>query len=335
LLGNAVKFTETGEVMLRVSYTENAEYRFDVIDTGQGISLESQEAIFEPFQQAKAGFDKGGTGLGLAITKRQLELMGGHIHLSSQIGKGSCFSVLIPLELGEGVDEVFSYNQTVQISHLANGYLVNALVVDDIKENRDILARMLTEIGITVREAVDGQDCLNKLRQEAFNIVFMDIRMPVMDGMECMSQIVKQFPEKRPVCIAISASTLQHQSKEVINAGFDHFISKPFRFEAIYECLVKFLAVQFDYKQPLSEESTEETKNDFDLNRLSLPESLYHRLKEAAELNELTELETIVAELRVGDATQKQLADYYQEMLSNYNIDGILETLEKIGCIHG
>jgi len=158
LLGNAVKFTETGKVLLHV--TQEAElYCFKVIDTGPGIPAEAQATIFKPFHQDTAGYDKGGTGLGLAISQQQVDLMGGALTLESELGKGACFTVLLPVALGEG--EVVVPEKVAEIAHLAPGYHVSALVVDDVKENRHILSRILRDIGLEIREAVNGQDCLD------------------------------------------------------------------------------------------------------------------------------------------------------------------------------
>jgi signal transduction histidine kinase/DNA-binding response OmpR family regulator len=327
LLGNAVKFTEHGEVVLRLARIAEEIYRIDVIDTGPGIPSNAQKMIFEPFQQEKAGFEKGGTGLGLAITKRQVELMEGKLMLVSEVGKGSCFSVELPLPAGQG--ELILSTTHGQISRLAPGFQVSALVVDDVKENRDILSHMLQDIGVEVRQATNGLEAVNALHTKLSNMVFMDIRMPVMNGTEALSRIRQEFVDEQIPCIAISASTLRHQTNEMLEAGFNSFISKPFRFEEVYDCLVQFLDVEFEYKQTeLSSE--EETTPPLDVTQISLPKDLYTRLLEAAELNELTELEEMLKQLRQGDTQQQQLAELFTEFLANYDIDGILETLEKM-----
>lgn len=327
LLGNAVKFTEHGEVMLRLAQIAEETYRIDVIDTGPGIPSNAQEMIFEPFQQEKAGFEKGGTGLGLAITKRQVELMAGKLILVSEVGKGSCFTVELPLPAGQG--EVVLSTTNAQISRLAPGFEVTALVVDDVKENRDILSHMLQDIGVEVRQATNGLEAVNALHTKLSNIVFMDIRMPVMNGTEALNRIRQDFADKQIPCIAISASTLRHQTKQMLDVGFDDFISKPFRFEEVYDRLVKFLDVEFEYKQT-EPSPEEESAAPLDVTQISLPKDLYARLHDAAELNELTELEEILKQLRQGDTQQRQLAELFTEFLANYDIDSILETLEKM-----
>lgn len=335
LLGNAVKFTETGEVVLRATpLTEQETYRFDIIDTGQGIPKADQANIFEPFHQEKAGFDKGGTGLGLAITKRQIELMHGTISLVSEPGNGTQFTVVLPLP--EGIGEVITHAQESSVARLAAHYRVHVLVVDDVKENRDILSFILKDIGAEVEEAVNGKEAIEKIHINPPSIVFMDIRMPVMDGMETIRALRQEFGDKLMPCIAISASTLYHQIKPVLDAGFHDFISKPFRFEAVYDCLAKFLQVEFEYddRQETFEALTTDATDTFKLDQLSLPQSQYLRLREAAELNELTELENIISELHHGDETQQALAIIFQAFLDDYDFDGILESLEQINHVN-
>ena len=328
LLGNAVKFTERGEVVLCISKADEEIYHFDVTDTGQGIPRKSQHKIFEPFQQEKAGFEKGGTGLGLAITKRQVELMQGTIHVVSKVGKGSCFTVQLPLV--PGTEEVVTQLRNNQIPRLPPQSHIRALVADDVRENRDILSYTLRDIGVEVCEVKDGQGAIDLIEKEKVDIIFMDIRMPVVDGKEAMRRIRQQYSKEQLPSIAISASTLQHQTKEVLEAGFNDFISKPFQFEEIYDCLAKFLKIEFDYipSQPMTP-TTPETP--LDLSQIILPQELYMRLYEAAELNELTELEQLLAKMSQGP--YHALAQMLNNFLANYEIDNILHTLQQMS--HG
>jgi signal transduction histidine kinase/CheY-like chemotaxis protein len=329
LLGNAVKFTETGKILLQV--TQDADlYCFKVIDTGPGIPEEAQATIFKPFHQDTAGYDKGGTGLGLAISQQQVDLMGGALTLESKLGQGACFTAQVPLPLGEG-EVVVHDEKGLEIGHLAPGYHVSGLVVDDVKENRNILSRILRDIGLEIREAVNGQDCLDQIAEQKPDIIFMDIRMPVMDGTEALYHIRDNFIDDKIICIAISASTLQEDTESMLQAGFDHFIFKPFRFQAIYDCLDKFLNVEFEYKTPeIENDSQAPVKLELDFSQLSLPKAMYDALLEAADLSNLTAIETMTAELRQGNADQQALAKHFQDCLANYETDRILEILEQM-----
>lgn len=332
LLGNAVKFTEEGEICLRVRPSGQDHYLFEVIDSGRGISLEAQKNIFEPFQQERKGFDKGGTGLGLAISKRQIDIMQGELSLSSELGKGSCFSIRLPLPPGEESAIHALLGDKKKVESLAAGHKADVLVVDDVKENRDILSYMLKDIGATVREAHNGKEALELIDSGRPDIVFMDIRMPVMDGLETIVRIHERFAQGQLPCVAITASTLQHQNQQVLDAGFDDFIAKPFRFEQVYECLEKFLGVSFIYTQDEHDGRSRETQEQaFALSDIKLSATLYQRLFNAAELSELTEIEEILAELQEQkDAKQHWFANKLNALLADYDFDAILETLEQV-----
>jgi signal transduction histidine kinase/CheY-like chemotaxis protein len=327
LLGNAVKFTEKGEVVLRVSHGNVPDaYRFDVLDTGRGIAVEDQARIFEPFQQETSGYDKGGTGLGLAITKRQIELMDGELSLKSKLGSGSVFTTILPFAASDGEVEFHANYQ--QVVRLADGYKILAVVVDDVEENRDILSHVLRDIGIETVEAHNGQECINILKQQAVDIVFTDIRMPVMGGEEMIIYIRQSLKLDIP-CIAISASTLAHQTQGMLDSGFNHFISKPFRFEVVYECLEKYLDIEFIYNKS-TDFNSELDENDSSTEiRVTLSEELHQRLCEAAKLNDLTELDTIITDLKADAATQA-FSDKLASLLDDYNTEGILELLDKL-----
>ena len=329
LLGNAIKFTEKGGITLKISHQSGKHYRFDVIDTGRGIPESARDNIFEPFQQEREGFDKGGTGLGLAITQRQVTLMGGTVSVTSDVGKGSRFTVILPLPKGEGSAITFQRDQN-EVSHLAEGFHVSALVVDDVKENRDILTQMLTNVGIDVREAKDGQEALDQIEKQRPDIVFSDIRMPVMNGMEFIQNIRQNEFTKNLPCAAITASSLRHQNQKILSAGFDDFISKPFHFQEIYDCLVKFLKVKFEYETDDEESEMEEAHKELDFSTVSIKKELYGRLQESAELSELTELEELLVELRAGDEQHGMMADIFQGFLNDYDTDSILDALEKV-----
>jgi hypothetical protein len=181
LLGNVIKFTDSGKVLFTVTAMEKDQYLFNIIDTGSGIPIEAQSKIFDAFQQDDDGAQKGGTGLGFGIAKKQLELMGSDLLVESKTHEGSNFHFTLSLPL--------STNQikgprvkTGSILHLAPGYQVKAVVVDDVKENRDVLSKLLADIGVETMEASNGKEGVGKTKAHVPDIVFMDMRMPVMRG---------------------------------------------------------------------------------------------------------------------------------------------------------
>ena len=228
LLSNAVKFTQKGEVVLRITSQPEDRYHFEVIDTGVGIAVEDLEALFQPFQQGTASVEQEGTGLGLTIARRQVELMSGQLEVESVIDQGSRFFFTATLPSAEG--EVHpEYIEWTQIQRLAEGYQVKALVVDDVEENRNILSRILTDLGAEVEVAEDGWQALERMEISVPDIVFLDIHMPVLGGREALERLRERPAWDQVKVVAISASTMEHQQQEILADGFDDFIGKPFR----------------------------------------------------------------------------------------------------------
>jgi len=299
LLSNAVKFTESGEVILRIgeSMNQQIEYQidestssrftFEIIDTGVGISPEDATTIFETFAQSKSQSgggsrtegnsrtNKEGTGLGLTIAKGYVQLMGGELDFESTLGEGSRFFFTIPIEPTTKEVELGSVDAVRQVVHLAAGYQVKALVADDNRENRDVLSQMLSDIGVTVIMAENGGQVLETVRAEKPDIVFMDIWMPVMDGLEATQRILDEFGEERPKLVAVSASALVHERQGYFEAGFNDFIPKPVNAQQVYECLATFLRVEYEY------DDSEMPQTEFE--KIVLPENLLSRLRRAAE----------------------------------------------------
>ncbi len=335
LLANAVKFTDSGEVRLRisdvgqtVSLPSQADslhcYLFEVIDTGVGIFPEDQANIFEPFQQGEAGTTKGGTGLGLAIAQKHIEIMGGQLGVDSELGKGSRFFFTVPLKPAIGEIESLWIDAEEQVVHLQEGYSVKALVADDNQENRDVLSKILLDIGCEVLLAEDGGQAVEMVREHRPDIVFMDIRMPVMNGLEAAQQIWTFFGRTSLRIVAVSASALKHEQQTYLEAGFDGFIAKPFRFEQICECLENLLAVEYETDKVEETQPTEEVLD------VSLPEELLMRLKSSAELYRVTELESHLPELEELGAEGSRLAERLRGLIRNYDMKTILNILSEM-----
>ena len=336
LLSNAVKFTESGQVTLRISKsTESRDmalsesftslFIFEVIDTGTGIPPEEQVTIFEPFDQGKNDTKEDGTGLGLAIAKRHVELMGGELAVESEGGKGSRFFFTVPLKtIREEVkaDSVDLSEEKNIPTHLADGYEVLALVADDNKENRDVLSKMLEDIGVSVITAENGQQAVEATFVNKLDIIFMDIWMPKMDGLKAAQQILSELREDCPKLVAVSASVLAHERQSYLNAGFDDFIAKPVQPEKIYQCLAKYLHIEYEYEQDDSKL--------IDFGEIVLPKELLSRLKDAAEIGEVTTLIECIQEVRQIGEQECLLAERLHELGRRLDMDKILEILESI-----
>ena len=328
LLSNAVKFTDAGKVSLQVSSPSQDRFAFVVIDTGSGISAEDQAVLFEPFQQGSAGVESGGTGLGLTITKKQLELMGGDLQVESAPGQGSRFSftVLLPPATGEVVDEGVASHAPVE--RLADGYQVRALVVDDVAQNRDVLTRLLERIGVDVDTVSGGQQALAQMDRLAPDIVFLDLRMPVMDGHEVLRRIRAQEIWRQVKVVAVSASVLEHQRRQFLAEGFDDFIGKPFRLEQLCACLARHLQVEFVYTG--TAEAAPVAVAPTDWNGITLPADLHLRLREAAEVRGVTQMEDHLKELEQLSERHARLAAHLRELRQRHDMDSILHLLGEL-----
>ena len=326
LLGNSVKFTDRGVISLKVKQN-NQRYAFIVEDTGPGITEEAQKRIFEPFQQAEEGEAKGGTGLGLAITRRHIELMGGSLSLESTAGEGACFRFELELSPAEG-DLLVKREQMVRLCRLAEPYRVRALVVDDMVDNREVLSGLLERAGVEVIMASSGTEALQRIAEQIPDIVFMDVRMPVMDGLTTVRQIHERWPDGEIVCVAITASGLLRQRSYYLKAGFDDFIGKPFLFEKICECMVRHLPVEFEH-EPAAEVVAGTVPCADEVGDIELPHGLRERLLAAAGINALTEIEELIAELRGLGPGAQCLADELGSLLSRYDMDGIIALINR------
>lgn len=332
LLGNALKFTESGEIRLEVEQRDR-RYLFRVEDTGPGISDEARERIFESFQQAEEGNAKGGTGLGLAITLRQVELMGGALELESALGEGSRFQFaleLAPAERALNADEERARTPV----HLLEGHRVRALVVDDVEDNREVLSGFLERAGVQVAAAENGAVALDRIAASRPDIVFMDVRMPVMDGLTAVRELRARWSADPIVCVAITASGLLRQRAFYLDAGFDDFVAKPFRFDAICDCIHRHLGVEFErLTGPAG--AAELKPEEAGLEEVRLPAALRKRLLEAAQLNALTEIEAVIAELKQGESGARVLAEELDRLLARYDTDAIIELVARLGADAG
>ena len=328
LLGNAVKFTETGQVSLTVNALEKNRYYFEVTDTGPGILEEYRHTIFEPFQQDESNQQVGGTGLGLSISQRYVELMGGKLKLISQTNEGAqfCFTITLPPSQTPVEKPVTTPNWS-QVSHIANNQKVHALIVDDVKTNCDILSQMLTQIGITVDIASSGEEALNKLKTSVPDIVFTDIHMPHMSGIQLRKKISTCPHSKNLKIVAVTASVLEHQRDHYIVEGFDDFLDKPLRIERVFECLANLLNITYEY-MPESDTQSLHTASNYD--NVILPEELVAHLINAADIHDITSLRKHIDTLATLGEPEKLLAEHLRTACHQFDMESIRNTLNKL-----
>ncbi|HQT24036.1 MAG: hypothetical protein B7X86_14175 [Sphingobacteriales bacterium 17-39-43] len=245
LLGNAVKFTEKGEVKLKLDLVEEnkkfVKVRFEVSDTGIGIPADKIDDIFNSYTQASTDTTRkyGGTGLGLAITKSLIELHNSEISVKSELGKGSAFSFIIQFD--RSATSAVSVDTKTPLQQLAG--LV--LVVDDNEINRLLASKVITKWGVSVDFAENGKIALEKVQEQKYDLILMDLHMPVMDGMES-SRAIRQmsgYYSKVPI-IALTASLFAHELETITECGMDGFVIKPFVPNDLYNKIRPYLSVK-------------------------------------------------------------------------------------------
>ena len=253
LLSNAVKFTSAGGVSLLVSLkeaaSESVELEFRVSDTGIGLNPEQAEGLFDAFTQVDTSTTRkyGGTGLGLTISKQLVELMGGHIWIESEVGVGSSFCFTASFCHGDAGQAVSSgVAPELPASAMARLKGARILVAEDNEFNQDLVAELLEQGGMVVSLCENGHEALEQLAKEHFDIVLMDVQMPVMDGYEATRQI-RATPELAGQCvIAVTASAMAEDKRRCLEAGMDDVETKPIDADHLYQTLAKWLPERSD-----------------------------------------------------------------------------------------
>lgn len=259
LVGNSIKFTENGSVKLITHYqTEGHKSRLtiDVVDTGIGMSDEQLVSVFKPFVQADSSITRrfGGTGLGLTISKRFAEALGGDIKVTSEQGKGSCFTVNIELESVEDakwltpeevMQETISQDDEQEITW--NFPDAKVLVIDDGDENRDLLKVILSDAGLKIKTGVNGKEALTMALTESFDLILMDVQMPVMDGYTAVG-LMREKGITIPV-IALTAHAMKGAESDCLAAGYSGYMTKPIDIDKLLKSLADELGGEVSYVQ--------------------------------------------------------------------------------------
>jgi CheY-like chemotaxis protein len=233
LLGNAVKFTARGRVTLRVGPARGARgerlVSFSVGDTGPGIAPEFHDRIFEPFGQAEGGAARKGTGLGLAISRRIAQALGGALLVASEPGRGSTFTLLLPLEPG-----VPQAPPRTSVPAAAEARKLRILVAEDTPASQLVIRAILERLGHSIRLAADGIEAVRAAGEEAFDVVMLDVQMPGMDGYEAARAIRASLPGygETPI-IGLSALAQRADLARGLDSGMSHYVAKPVRFDDI------------------------------------------------------------------------------------------------------
>ena len=286
LLNNAVKFTDRGSVTLRVQATPSVDARlmrvvFEIEDTGEGIAAVDQAVIFDAFVQTGTTKHREGAGLGLTITRQIIELMGGTIEVESESGHGSRFRAAINLELADE-SEVKEGANFERITGLAEGQpQYRVLIVEDQQENWMLLQGLLEDVGFHVRVAEDGARAVKEFRESRPQFIWMDLRMPVMDGIEA-ARCIRACDGGHEVKIAaVTAAGSTGEREEVLAKGFDDYIRKPCRPAEIFECMARHLGVRYQVGEEPRLSEQEQGGQSMAKDISALPEELRNELREA------------------------------------------------------
>ncbi len=332
LLSNAIKCTDSGQVLLHLSsYEDNLDQPiicFEVKDTGRGISKEQLPLIFSAFIQVGEQAEQTGTGLGLAITQQFAELLKGHISVTSELGKGTTFKVAIPIIK---LDEQNLLSITPKGNHKIIGLAAGqpnyrVLIVEDQMENRLLLRRILESVGFQVIEAVNGQQGLEQFKQCAPDFVWMDRRMPVMDGITATHKIRELAKGKNTPIVAVTASVFEQERYALLHAGVNEIVNKPFRDEDIFNCMARYLDIEYQYQtQEIDIQAT--TPNMLDAEQLSHFEPAWrHQLAEAANSLDIELSLEVIAKIQEAEPV---IAEHLKHLVEQFNFEKIIDLTES------
>jgi signal transduction histidine kinase/CheY-like chemotaxis protein len=342
LIGNAIKFTDTGSVTLRVvlgsreqssqlsnpSLTPSPRLYFEVEDTGSGILDTDRDELFEAFVQSKTrhGFQEG-TGLGLPISREFARLMGGDLKLlRTAVGRGTTFAFEIQATPAEAtqVEPNVPLRRVVGLEPDQPTYRL--LIVDDGWENRQLLLKLLQPLGFAVREAIHGLEALEMWEAWQPHLILMDLRMPVMDGYEATQRIRSHLQGEATAIIALTAHAFREEKAAIMAAGFDDVASKPFREGELFAAIAKHLGVRFVYEEL-------EVSEDEALEDLLTPEAIARlpreglaQLEQAILYGDLEGIEEAIAQIRAQNGA---IASALQSHLNNFNYPKILTLISE------
>lgn len=336
LLNNALKFTQEGGVALRagiwnknysneiLSGTNTIELSFEVEDTGSGISEDKLESIFEPFFQTHSGYQsEEGTGLGLSISKKFVQLMGGDINLYTKTDQGSMFKFYIKAGLA-GPENIYNKKKSPKIIGLQQGQpKYRILIVDDRWDNRQLLVKLLKPLGFSICEAENGRQAVKLWKKWEPHLIWMDMRMPVMDGYEAVKQIKSNIKGQATAVIALTASAFEDERSVVMSAGCDDFLRKPFRQSDIFLLMQKHIGVKYEYEEQIKEKN----KPSPDKNIISslcfakLDPELLISLEKAAIEGDMTAMDKLIEQIRLDD---EQIAYGLAQLAQNFEYSKIL-----------
>jgi len=339
LLSNAVKFTEEGGVTLRIKSrlqdSENAEIMLfiEVEDTGVGIAAEEMSTLFEPFTQTASGQQsQEGTGLGLSISQQFVNLMGGELSVSSIAGQGTIFHVQIPVTLAdEDAIEKLELSPQRRVTGIEPGQTApdggpfRLLIVEDNVPNRELLVKLLTPFGFEIRYAVNGAESVEMWEQWQPHLVWMDMRLPVMNGYEATRQIKARAEAtgRSAIVVALTASAFDEDRDAIFGAGCDDLIRKPFREHEIFDALHRHLGLRFIYETTMPASQVTERVHSQDL-RAAIERLSTDWVVDLRRLAVALDVEGTLALIEAIRSQEPHLANTLAEWVTDFEFDKLL-----------
>jgi len=320
LLGNATKFTAKGHIALRATWHDGVA-AFSIEDSGRGIAVVDLVHLFEPFTQVGAAPTEG-TGLGLAVSRKYVRLMGSDIHVESTLGHGSRFSFDLPLPLASASSLPVEQRRVIALAPDQRSYRM--LVADDKAENRMLLEMLFRGVGFDVRSVADGKQAVDAWAEWKPDIVWMDIRMPILDGYDATRAIrAAEGEAEHTVVIALTASVFEHDRAQILAAGCDDFVSKPYVEQTMFSKLQEHLAIAWVYEDSAVRPKTRLTSEQL----AGVPRSLRDQLFEALARGDVREARELVAQLTSVD---DRIAQDLTTMIREYRFDDLQELLNAV-----
>ncbi|MGB3404863.1 MAG: ATP-binding protein [Microcoleaceae cyanobacterium] len=338
LLSNGIKYTKAGSVTLKIAAqqqsleNEKAQILFEVSDTGVGISSDEINSIFDAFFQSEIGRQSHqGTGLGLSISDQFVEMMGGEITVNSIVGEGTQFKFDIQVDVTTA-EEAHSYNQHQKVVKLAeNQPNYRILVVDDAWENRQLLSKLFQWVGFQVREAENGAVAVEIWQQWKPHLIWMDMRMPVMNGYKATRQIRSIKSTEKTVIIGLTASAFEQDRETVLAAGCDDFVRKPAAASVLFEKMAQYLGVRYlyaeDIAQPMNSQPTylasADNMTDWQQQIMQVMSTEWIRqFHQATLIGRDQEMLQLIREIPESNAS---LAEFLTDLTQSFEFDKILE----------
>ncbi len=333
LLGNAVKFTDEGGVTVR-AFTEpdpeesnRCQIVIEVEDTGLGIDPSKKEDIFYPFVQHRDVPERKGTGLGLSICKRYAEIMGGTVEVESEKGKGSIFRVRIPAQIAGMTEVKSSAADKPRVIGLPPAQKPKRiLIADDNRENMLLLKSLLEDVGLRVIEAQNGKEAVEAFKKESPDFIWMDMRMPVMDGYEAV-RYIRELPggEKVPIS-GITASVFHEQKQDILAAGCDEVVYKPFQEHEIFEVMARLLNIEYIYEQEQNKAPGKLSQTELTAKLATIPNDL---LQDLAQATLVLDREAALDIISCIAARNPEVAGGLKDFVDNFKMTRLRTLLEK------